>query len=54
MHTAHDTGSTVNLKMTLIEFLRWPLEERRAFIEQQLPDSPAFIKAPLLRPIVLH
>lgn len=39
-------------KIAIAEFMRWPLEKRQQFVAQEMPDSPDFIKAPLLRQTV--
>ncbi|MCE0759474.1 hypothetical protein LWH94_09685 [Marinobacter sp. G11] len=49
MRTENHSKKTV----ALAEFMRWPLSKRQRFIEREMPDTPTFIKAPLLRP-TLH
>jgi len=46
---AGGTGSTLAKKTALVDFMRWPMEQRKAFIAKQLPWAPGFIKDSLLR-----
>lgn len=39
-------------RLALVEFMSWPLDKRQQFIAQEMPDTPDFIKIPLLRPTV--
>lgn len=36
-------------RIAIVEFVRWPLEKRQQFVAQEMPNSPDFIKASLLR-----
>lgn len=53
MHDQYNLGaggdSTLARKTALVDFLRWPVERRKAFISQQMQGSPNFIKESLLR-----
>lgn len=36
-------------RLALVEFMSWPLDKRQQYIAQEMPDSPDFVKASLLR-----
>lgn len=49
-YTLQSAGnSTRGANPTLLEFLSWPLEQRKRFVEQHLAGIPIFAKEPLLR-----
>lgn len=43
-------GLAPAIRLTLADFMRWPLDMRKRFVDLNMNESPDFIKSPLLRP----